>query len=332
MRTNPLVSVCIPTYNSEKIIPATLESLKNQSYRNFEVVVSDDASKDGTVKLIRSYGFKRLRIQRNKSNLGYGENLQQLEKRPRGDIIFLLAHDDVIVNDGIQRSVEGFLLDPKVGVVTRPYYWFDTDVDKPVRHIPPADKTKDVVIDIQKNPEKIIPIIESVGQLSGLAYRRDLFTHFHHEVFPAHIYPFMDILKIAKCVFLKDYTIAVGIRASQTRFKPSIYDISPTESWMKMFETVFAGEKFRRVGEIAKDHMAQNYLGLIQLKNYGKNPGVLYREIAVLVKFRWKNIFSPAFWFFSLGTVFIPRAVLRWLVDKYKKQFLSQGVVEIVKQ
>lgn len=321
MRKNPLVSVCIPTYNSGKIIVPTLGSLKNQSYSNFELVVSDDSSKDDTIKVIKSFGFKKVKIRKNARNLGYGENLQKLEKMPRGEIIFLVAHDDILVKDALKITVDAFVKNPKVGVVTRPYYWFDTDPNIPIRHIPPIDPKKVVLIDVVKQPEKIIPVIESVGQLSGLAYRRDLFTHFHKEVFPAHIYPFMEILKIAKCAFLPTYTIAVGTLNSQTRTKPDIYELSPTQTWLTMFDSVFSKARFQKVREIAKDHMAQNYLGLIQLKNYGKDPRVLYREIRVLIKARPKNLLSLQFWFFALGTTLTPRPVLRFLVDRYKSNF-----------
>ena len=328
MRSNPLVSICIPTYNSAKIIRPLLESLKKQSYQNVEIVISDDASSDETISIIRSFRFSKLRVQKNKHNLGYGRNLQQLEKLAKGEIIYLMAHDDILINDGITKTVHAFCRDPQVGVVTRAYYWFDTDPTKPVRHIPPIDPRKGRNIDIKKTPLKIIPIIESVGQLSGLAYRRDLFTHFHHEVFPAHIYPFMEILKRSSCVFLKDYTVAIGISVSQTRSKPKIYSVSPTLSWMKMFDTVFRETEFNSVRRIAKDHMLQNYLGLIQLKNYGQTPFILYREILVMLKLRWRNILSPAFWFFSLGTILTPRSLLRYLVDNYKAKLARPNIPE----
>lgn len=331
MRSHPLISVCIPTYNSEKIIGPTLTSLKNQTYGNFEVVVSDDASSDKTIKLLRSYGFKSLRIHQNKKNLGYGQNLQELEKMPQGEIIYLLAHDDILSRNALSLTVGAFVRDAKVGVVTRPYYWFDTDPNLPIRHIPPIDDHKTVFIDVVRTPEKIIPIIESVGQLSGLAYRRDLFTHFHHEVFPAHIYPFMEILKKAKCAFLPTYTVAVGTLNSQTRSKPAIYEISPTLSWMKMFDTVFAGNRYKRIREIAKDHMGQNYLGLVQLKNFADKDRILRREILTMLKERPRNALSMKFWFFSLGTLLTPRTVLIWLVDHYKRNFLSKQIGNIDK-
>ncbi|EKD95787.1 MAG: hypothetical protein ACD_24C00330G0001, partial [uncultured bacterium] len=99
-------------------------------------------------------------------------------------------------------------------------------------------------------------------------------------------------------------------------------------SWMKMFDTVFRETEFNSVRRIAKDHMLQNYLGLIQLKNYGQTPFILYREILVMLKLRWRNILSPAFWFFSLGTILTPRSLLRYLVDNYKAKLARPNIPE----
>ena len=142
-------------------------------------------------------------------------------------------------------------------------------------------------------------IFDSVGQLSGLAYKKScLEIPFHNDVFPAHIYPFAGILRKHKCVFLKDYTVAVGIKDSQTRFVSSICDKSPTESWINMFNTVFSEEEFSKQRGWGNDNISSHYLGLVQLKNYGKT-GVLWREILLLIKYRKKNLIAPLFWVFT---------------------------------
>jgi len=319
MKNKPLVSVCIPTYNSEHLIKNAINSVINQSYKNFEIIVSDDCSKDKTLTVVKSIKDKRIRIYKNKKNLGYGGNIRQFKKLINGEIIFLLAQDDLVINDGIKRTVSMFVKNKNVGVVTRPYYWFGNDPKVAIRHIPPADEKKDVLINIKRSPKKIIPIIESVGQLSGLAYRTDLFSQFHTDVFPAHIYPFMEILRTHQCGFLSQYSIAVGTYDSQTRFKSSIYDMSPTESWMRMFDTVFNDNKFDKVKKIAKNHMATNFVGLVQLKNHGSSRWILYREILILIKERLLNLIDIRFWFFVLGTVLVPRNLLIYLVDQYKE-------------
>ena len=52
------VSIIIPTYNSEKYIEETIESALSQSYKNMEVIISDDNSKDNTMNIISKYKYK----------------------------------------------------------------------------------------------------------------------------------------------------------------------------------------------------------------------------------------------------------------------------------
>lgn len=322
-------SICMPTYNGSSWIEETLKSILSQSFQNFEVIISDDCSKDKTLEVIKKFKDKRIRIYRNQKNLGYGKNLQVLRKLAKGEILFLMGQDDILLKDALLKTYNAFLLGKEIGVVTRPYYWFNEDVKKPVRAIMPYDKNKDAVISIFDGKREVQKIFESVGQLSGLAYRRKYMdTDFHQETFPAHIYPFASITKKHKVVYLKDYTVAVRIESSQTRFKKSIYDISPTESWVKMFNSVYRERQYKEVREAGIEQMAKNFVGLVQLKNYSTFKNLL-REIFILLKLRPANLLDPKFWFFSLGTILIPRKLLISLVDNYKNKILLRRLKNI---
>jgi len=329
MNKLPLVSVCIPTYNSEKYIINTLNNILGQNYQNIEIIISDDCSTDNTIQKLKSIKNTKIKIYKNRKNLGYGKNLQQFRKYLKGEIIFLIGQDDVIINDDLKLTIQQFIDNPQVGVVTRPYYWFIDNIKIPVRHIPPINSLQNELIDINTSPEKIIPIIESLGQLSGLAYKTKWMTRFNENVFPSHIYPFMKILKNHLCVFLKDYTIAVSVVTSQTRFKPSIYNNSPLKTWVDMLNKIFPKKtKYHQINKLSINHMSQHYLGLIQIKNYSSFNNLI-REIVYFIKYRWQNIFSPLFWFFALGTIITPKCILIFLVDNYKKNLTSSKLNKI---
>ncbi|MFZ5366169.1 MAG: glycosyltransferase [Patescibacteria group bacterium] len=322
-------SICIPTYNGSQWIGETLKSILSQSFQDFELVISDDCSKDDTLKVIKKLKDKRVKIHQNKVNLGYGKNLQVLRKLAKGDTLFLMGQDDILLKDALLKTYKAFLLGEEIGLVTRPYYWFDENFRKPVRAIFPYDENKDAIISIFDGKREVQKIFESVGQLSGLAYRRKYMdTDFHEETFPAHIYPFASITKKYRVVYLKDYTVAVRIESSQTRFKKSIYDISPTESWVRMFNAVYQGKKYQEVREAGIEQMAKNFIGLVQLKNYSTFKNLI-REILILLKLRPANFFDPRFWFLGLGTIIIPRKILIWLVDNYKRKILSRRLEKI---
>ena len=319
------VSIAIPTYNGASLIGETLRSILSQSFQDFEIVISDDCSKDKTLDIVRQFKDERIRIFENKENLGYGKNLQVLKKLVKGDILFLMGQDDILLESALLKTVEAFKLGKEIGAVVRPYYWFEgEDVLKPVRAVTPYDPHQDRVISVFDGRREVEKIFEAAGQLSGLAYRREYMDlDFNEEVFPAHIYPLASITKKHKVVFLKGYTVAVRIASSQTRFKSSIYDISPTESWVKMFNTVYQGEKYTEVRKAGIEQMAKNFVGLVQLRNYSTFRNLL-REIFIMIKLRPLNLLDTQFWFFSLGCLLMPPFLLKPLVDWYKSKINSR--------
>lgn len=70
----PLVSICIPTFNGARWIRECLDSALAQSYQPMEIVVVDDASTDGTIEQVRSLKDERIRIVANKALLSTGHN------------------------------------------------------------------------------------------------------------------------------------------------------------------------------------------------------------------------------------------------------------------
>jgi len=322
--------ICMPTYNGESCIAETLKSILSQSFQNFTIVVSDDASTDKTIDVIKSFADKRIQIHKNARNLGYGRNLEVLRKLAKGDILFLMGQDDILSKDALWKTYNAFLLSEDVGVVTRPYFWFDKDVNTPVRAVRPYDRNKDSIISVFDGRKEIAKIFESVGQLSGLAYRtKYIDTPFHEDIFPSHIYPFASILKEHKVVYLKDYTVAVRIGTSVTRSNSRIYDTSPTGSWIRMFETVYAGDEYKDFRKECLNFITSDFNGLVQIKTSASTK-ILTREIVILIKYHWVNIFSIKFWLFASGTMLIPRKMLRTFVDGFKRRILSQTLNDVL--
>lgn len=328
-------SICIPVYKGSHLLWNTLSRVIDQDFRNYEILIGDDNPpyEDEEIKktqdIIASFHDERIKYHKNEKNLGYAVNLRNIVSRSKNEIIFLLGQDDILARDALQKTHDAFFLDDDVGVVTRPYFWFMDDINKPVRVVAPYDSTRDSVLSLADGKESFLKIFESVGQLSGLAYRREfLFTPFNDECFPAHIYPFAGILKKHKCVFLKDYTVAIGIRDSQTRSVSSIYDLSPTESWLRMYKTVFSGKEYEKVRTWGIEHITTNFVGLIQIKNYAKR-GILMKEIGILIRERKKNMLNMKFWFFVIGTILIPRPILVFMVDWYKTKISARLIVNI---
>lgn len=315
-------SVLIPTFNGQDVIESTIRSVLYQDYKNYEIIISDDASKDKTLKKIQSFHDKKIKLYENKKNLGYPGNLNRCLKYAKGDIVYLLGQDDILAPNALSRTHNVFLKYPKIAAVTRPYRWFDEDLKTTVRARLPLNDQKDEIITIDQSPRRIVEVFKSLDSLSALAMRKKLIDRpFHPDIFPCHVYPFASIFKKYPIVYLKDYVSSVSMQNSQCRLVSSIYDKSPVLSWVEMFETVFPEKKFKKLRDYCiKNFVAINYVGLAQIKNYSShNYWFTLREIFYLLRYRPMNFLNPIFWLFSLGALIIPPSLLIFLVDWYKK-------------
>lgn len=104
---NPLVSVVVITYNSSKYVLETLESAKNQTYQNIELIVSDDCSTDDTVAVCRDWieknkgRFVRTKLIESEINTGIPANCNRGCKEAKGEYLKPIAGDDILLPDCI---------------------------------------------------------------------------------------------------------------------------------------------------------------------------------------------------------------------------------------
>ncbi|MBR6131253.1 MAG: glycosyltransferase family 2 protein [Bacteroidales bacterium] len=114
---NPLVSVCIPCYNAQNTIERTIRSVLKQTYSNIEIIISDNASTDKTVEVVRQIQDERVKIFINETNLGMARNFQVALSRASGKYIKCLCADDIITPDCIEKQVNVFLQHPNDNIV-----------------------------------------------------------------------------------------------------------------------------------------------------------------------------------------------------------------------
>ncbi|WP_417875628.1 glycosyltransferase family 2 protein [Winogradskyella sediminis] len=118
MKTS-LVSICIPTYNGAKFIAEAMDSVLCQTYNNLEIIVSDDASKDATLEIIRSYESKTdipIFIYPHQPN-GIGANWNHCIKKAKGEYIKFLFQDDVLEPECVEKMVDVMECHPNLGMV-----------------------------------------------------------------------------------------------------------------------------------------------------------------------------------------------------------------------
>jgi glycosyltransferase involved in cell wall biosynthesis len=94
--TDPAFSICIPNYNYANYIGDTIQSVLNQTYPHYEIVVVDNASTDNSVEVIESFRSEKIRLFQNQYNVGFAPNLDRVASRAKNPYLIMLSSDDLM--------------------------------------------------------------------------------------------------------------------------------------------------------------------------------------------------------------------------------------------
>jgi len=125
MRALPSVSVCIPVYRGEQFLAETIRSVLDQTYRDFELVILDNASPDDSGRIARSFGDRRIRIETNATTLPQPENWREVVRLCRGPLIKLVCADDLLHPRCLEYQVGPMEADPGLAVVAARRHMID---------------------------------------------------------------------------------------------------------------------------------------------------------------------------------------------------------------
>lgn len=116
----PKISVCIPTFNYARFLPQAIESVLMQKYDDFELLIIDNCSTDGTAEVVEAYRSqdKRIRFIVNDENVGAINNWNKCIDEARGEYIKFLLSDDLLATDDALSRMAGVLdIDPTLSLV-----------------------------------------------------------------------------------------------------------------------------------------------------------------------------------------------------------------------
>lgn len=106
---NQLVSILVTTFNHEKYIEDCILSCLDQTYSNFEVLVSDDNSQDQTQLILQKFlPTKNIKIYNQKKNIGMYKNVNFLLEKAKGELICLMSGDDILYKTALEEKVQIF--------------------------------------------------------------------------------------------------------------------------------------------------------------------------------------------------------------------------------
>lgn len=166
MSQAPCISVLMPAYNSAAYISQAIESILAQTMADFEFIIIDDGSTDGTWEIVDQYAQNdsRIRAQQNHFNQGVAHNRNMLVGLARGDYIAWQDSDDISVVDRLFLQYTFLQQHPKVGIVGGFIHCFERRRSLGVRMYPQADQ------DLKKMIFRVSPIAFPMSMV-----RRDVF-------------------------------------------------------------------------------------------------------------------------------------------------------------
>ena len=113
----PRVTILLPTYNRARLLPEAIKSVLGQTYDDFKLVVSDNASDDSTPVVMASFDDPRIEYVRQPENIGILANHNWLLQRIETDYSLILSDDDLLYPEGLERLVAELDRLPRAGMV-----------------------------------------------------------------------------------------------------------------------------------------------------------------------------------------------------------------------
>ncbi|MFC5993825.1 glycosyltransferase [Pseudonocardia hispaniensis] len=174
MLPQPSVSVCIPVYNGERFLAETIRSVLDQTYRDFELVLLENASTDGSMEVIRSFADPRIRVERNATTLSQPDNWNRVIELCRAPLIKLVCADDLLHPRCLELQVGPMEADPGLAVVAARRHM----IDEQSRVIVPR-RGLGGLLGVRTGVEVARKVVRNganpIGEAGGVLFRRDHF-------------------------------------------------------------------------------------------------------------------------------------------------------------
>ncbi|MGL5459946.1 MAG: glycosyltransferase family 2 protein [Cetobacterium sp.] len=296
-----LVSVVVLTYNSEKTIIETLESIKNQTYRNIELIITDDCSNDKTIKICEKWtnenelNFKEIKIIKNSFNTGVSANMNRGIKVARGKWIKLIAGDDILLEKCIEINLNCVMKNPEIKVLFSKMKYFKVE----------TDEKKFLKMNLLKHQEKFYNLSpnKQYEYLLKRSFNMAPTSFIQREVLKKHNYADENFKMIEdlplwlkftkngeKLSYISKETVLYRVGNSITRNK----EILINESFLKILEEVYDKLIYEELWKRNKFFYFERKLDfkiqkiLIKVfKNRKTSTSVIILKLSNLLKFNW---------------------------------------------
>lgn len=172
---HPKVTVLMPVYNGEKYLREAIDSVMNQTFTDFELLILNDGSTDDSLEIMKAYDDPRIRLIQNDDNLGLVATRNKGLSNARGEHIALLDCDDIAYPERLAKQVDFLDRHPEFGMIGS---WIEV-IDQKSR--PTGEVVKHTAC-----PEEISPLLlfHNYFAQSSLMIRKSALPDEHYRLYP----------------------------------------------------------------------------------------------------------------------------------------------------
>ena len=134
----PSITVLMPVYNGSRYLAAAIDSILSQTYTDFEFLIIDDASGDGSCNIIKSYNDTRIRLIVNKKNLGQTRSLNKGIQLAKGEFIARIDQDDISFNNRLELQISFMKDNPSIILLGTAFQTIDEHGTLLTHYYPPT--------------------------------------------------------------------------------------------------------------------------------------------------------------------------------------------------
>lgn len=199
------VTVLMPTYNVAPYVQEAVESVLRQTFSDFELLVIDDCSTDGTLDVVREIVDPRIRIVKNERNLGLADNLNRGLSLIETELVARMDGDDIAEPHWLKSEVEYLEAHPEIGICGGGFERFGT-ANTLVRM---PEKPDEIKVQMLRQCSIIVPTFR-------MNLYKDYNLRYRSDAFPAEDYRFWaDCLRVTKAYNIQDTLFHYRMHPSQ---------------------------------------------------------------------------------------------------------------------
>ncbi len=276
----PKISVCIPTYNYGHYIAFAVESVLNQQFTDFELIIVDDCSKDNTEEVVsRFLRDERVLFKKNERNLGLVGNWNKCLSKARGEYIKFVFADDVLASDKALGWMAGILdSDPSVSLVASARHLIDSESGiTGLRSNFPKDFIAEGPEVISRCLSQDTGVMNLIGEPTVVMFRRaDCargFDERYHQIPDLEMW--FHLLEMGRFAFIAEPLASFRVHPGQKTKENAARLVSLDDHYILFKE--YLGKPYLHIGSIMRFH--RTFDKLYYLRKFGKQ-GVISREEA----------------------------------------------------